>query len=219
MDEEVRLSTLKLLVNSSSTTASLPQLTFGCLLSNLKYVYCDNDAHNRGEILSVLRRLLIRLRGSSFSVTREVPAREDKSPVTTSDTEYACEVEKFLVIFLLFLERELAPSCPYPRHILALKSLELLLRSGVDPAVAEGSSVRYEQTAWPLQIPSWSKSLTSSLFDLMMNPYEDVRTTASTILKICLPSSYSHQPQYLEKGKVSSTLFHYCLTQLAGHGR
>ena len=125
-----------------------------------------------------------------------------KSEITNQQrTEYVDELkehEDFLDCFLAFLERELGPNCSFPRHISALKALQMLAESGLDPIVplTVVSRSPLDLPHWPITKSLHSRSMKLALWHLMLDPFEEVRHTTTLVLKLVIsdaePALRSH---------------------------
>jgi hypothetical protein len=91
----------------------------------------------------------------------------------------------FLKWYIAIIIDDLGPSATYQKHICALKVLHTLLQTGLDRSMppAYFSKVGQDQLNWVIHIPIFCKSLFRNLFDLLSNPFEDVRSGALAILK------------------------------------
>ena len=128
-----------------------------CLLGSFRYLHDDNDAHERGEVISITRRLLRRLENSRAHLWK-------KQPRLTEDEDTLRQYDDFLRQLGNLLLLEMDPGVSYQRHILALHTLQLLLQVAPDPSLD-------------------SQSLAYSLSNLILDPFDDVRSLAATLLK------------------------------------
>jgi hypothetical protein len=185
---DVRIRTFALLLASSSTTTPLHNAVLQCLTSHMKYLYGDSDPQNRGEVMSIIRKLVIRLQGGACSLHKYMANQPSQSSEKEAENSCnsLCQHERFLVSFVKFLEDELRPNVSYQRHIMALNSLEYLVRSGLDGTIAQGLSTEIgrTQTPWPFNVSLHYGSLTCALLNLVMDPFEDVGTASSMLLDI-----------------------------------
>ena len=95
--------------------------------------------------------------------------------------EYLLEHHKtFITWYLNFLWGELQPHAPYQRHIAAVNGLSTLIKSGVDNRVnpRHFSKQPNPEMQWPFKISIVNRSLIRLLFDLLLDPYDDVRQSA-----------------------------------------
>lgn len=161
-------------------------------MRNMRYLYGDSDSQSRGEVMSLVRKMVNRLRGIAYALHRM-----DRKPMNShtigevdeSDSENQLEQQlAFVRWFLQFLEGELTPSASYQHHIMALKSIEILLRSGVDSEVVakHGAGLGHDQAQWPFSVSLHCSDLICTLIDLLLDPFEDVRVASSNLLRLSL---------------------------------
>lgn len=139
------------------TIAAIPVGVLRCLLGSLRYLHKDNDAHERGEVISITRRLLRRLKSSRVHLQK-------KQPRSIQDEDTLCHYDDFLRQLGNFLLLEMDPGVSYQRHVLALHTLQLLLQVARDPWLD-------------------SHSLAHSLSNLILDTFDDVRSLAAILLK------------------------------------
>ncbi|KMP05614.1 hypothetical protein CIRG_05295 [Coccidioides immitis RMSCC 2394] len=186
-DENIRIPALSLLTTDPATAKPFSPFTFQILTDTLPYIHAETDSNTRSQLLSILRRLTIRLRGSSTTIQ----APSDGSPelenaqlnqkvITTPNAK------TFLYWYIDFLENELRPTASYQRHILALKVFLLLLQSGVDNRIdrAHFSKLGQEQQTWRFTIEVFRPGLFRAIADLLLDPYDDVREASMMLLRL-----------------------------------
>ncbi|KIW90444.1 uncharacterized protein Z519_09090 [Cladophialophora bantiana CBS 173.52] len=161
-DPEVRTLTYGLLVSSPATNAIVLPETLECIATSMKYLHDDADAHERGEILSITKRLLRRLQNSRLTLRKSAHLLHNDKDVDAILDSY----RSFTKTFYTFLKEELNTGISYPRHILGLLSLQYLLDLGMG-----------------LDMFSSDKGLTTVLVCLVLDPFEDVRSIAAAILQ------------------------------------
>ncbi|EGC46735.1 HEAT repeat protein [Histoplasma capsulatum var. duboisii H88] len=192
----VRISALSLLIAAPSTTKPFSSDTLQVLIKNFPYMHTDSDPQYRGEIFSLIRKFIIRLRGSLSSCLKST-SLDDGSQLanqrTAANDLYAVGYSntagdhiEFLRWYVGFLELELQPTMSYQRHISALKTLVLLLQTGLDNRIGHVhlSRLGQDQTSWNCSIEIFRPSLFRLLGDLLINPFDDVRATASALLNM-----------------------------------
>lgn len=154
----------------------------------MKYLYGDSDPQSRSEVISIAQKLVIRLQGGAYSLRKSMINPQSRAIGEDADNSFTDlhRHENFLVWYAKFLQDELMPNAPYQRHIMALKSLDLLVRSGLDSVIATRMSAEIgsNETPWPIHVSLHQPSLTNALINLVMDPFEDVRIAASTLLEI-----------------------------------
>ena len=174
-----RVVGLSLLVISRSATKPLPSLTFRILMRCFPILFTDTDANFRSEVVSLVQRLMDRLRAATAVLARQSKDNEDSRVILT---EHAA----FLKWLLRFLSWELRPSASYQRHISALKTLLVVTKAGVDGTVPSEllSKSALNETKWPFTISIMTSGLRRQLLDLLMDPFDDVRQISGAILSI-----------------------------------
>ncbi|KAL1964941.1 hypothetical protein VTN77DRAFT_6294 [Rasamsonia byssochlamydoides] len=180
-EQSIRVSTLSLLITDPSTTKPISAAALKAIMSGLPSMHAESDAQSRGEILSLIRKLMVRLRGTQG-------ARQGAIDDQTKDAE------RFLDAYVKFLEGELRPGASYQRHITALRSLSLVLNTGVDPRVKGVRILKADgdPTSWKFTLDILRPSLFRLLVDLLLDPFEEVRATSLTLLGL-FPKDYSAQ--------------------------
>jgi hypothetical protein len=174
----------------------------------MSFLFCDSDAKFRNEVLSNTKHMIDRLRGATAFLAREIenlsfqlrpehvlPPRERQMAqhALEQTTELLMGHASFVEWYIDFLLGELVPTSSYQRHITALKSIFLLLRSGIlksNPG-SPPERVADNSTVWPCVIDFFNPLSMRLLLDLLMDPFEDVRNSASSILKLASPDNFT----------------------------
>lgn len=156
----IRQQCFDLLTSSTSPKAPLSRSALDCLADSLSHLHEDTDAFYRGELISTFRRFLVRL----------YQCRLASSQAMAPDAAGSENIDNFLEVYFAFLTTELAPHLSYSRHALALDVLCLI-------SEAFGSNNEID-----LNIDFARVDVQRSLFRLMLDPYDDVRSVAAKIL-------------------------------------
>ncbi|KAK3391959.1 putative death-receptor fusion protein-domain-containing protein [Sordaria brevicollis] len=195
----VRSSAFSLLVSSQATTKPFSRIAFDLLRKHLAAFHADFDAKLRNEVLGYTKNLIRRVKNVISVAQRslaQAAAKQNQAPAdkqTTSSKKKdapenllknpaeAKEVldrhEAFLSWYLGFLKGELVPTASYQRHITAMRAALLILKVGkhagatddtVDEDVSESISSDF----------TWIRLL----LDLLLDPFDDVRDSASSLL-------------------------------------
>lgn len=168
-------------------------MAFQLLRRHLRSCHADPDAKFRNEVLAHAKNMVKRIQGA-ISVLRKDLSRlaiksskadANRTPVNTHISKGAKQIanagetwlrgtlkahEDFFSWYLEFLRQELVPTASYQRHITALKSLENVMAVGREsPSSAEPCI--YQDTQW-----------VRIVMDLVMDPFDDVRETATGLL-------------------------------------
>jgi len=203
---DVRLSGLALVVHSAARTRPFTKTTFRLLKYHLSQLHGDTDANFRGEVLTYTQRLFDRLRASTASLAKVTAPRGSKErtefpsakemnkkglgPDQNSSDKILLDHLEFIAWYLRFLKGELRPTSTYQRHITALKSLLIVMKSGLDPSVPWHILSKQAQgdLNWAHKLHVLDSGFTRLLQDLMLDPFDDVRGAAALILTLGIRS-------------------------------
>ncbi|KAI0166428.1 hypothetical protein GGR57DRAFT_496690 [Xylariaceae sp. FL1272] len=202
---EARASGLSILLASPSTSKPFALEILKLLRRHLPSFYQDCDPKIRYEVLGhsrnmiqrlhaaidALRRDLGRLSKKAINITKPgkdahlvfkeanatpnlaVPnGKEDKSETLSKILR---EHEKFTDWYIWFLKDELTPTASYQRHITSLKAMTYFFKSALAPGDVTSA------TRWPGSLmvnDDWFRQV----LDLIMDPYDDVREIASSLI-------------------------------------
>ncbi|MCJ1314415.1 hypothetical protein MMC25_008097 [Agyrium rufum] len=162
----------------------LPLLTYynpDVRLRALDLLLFKSDPRCRGEFISIMRHLFQRLDAVIHRMRKDNTAKGSPMSINKSlsneDTQIAQNlvshgrnvlVEHISLIswYFCYLSEELEPTASYQRHISALKLLQIMM----------GKNLFTYLESSPLQV------LNRLLADLIMDPFEDVRSTAYVML-------------------------------------
>ncbi|EEQ31240.1 HEAT repeat protein [Microsporum canis CBS 113480] len=177
---KIRVRVLSLLISAPSTTKPFSPDALLIFKEMIPFVHAEADAHVRSELVSLIRRLTVRLRGGSS------PRQLKTEVIETNQNSQYLDAKTFVSWYIEFLQSELRLSASYQTHILALKALATLLQSGLDPRIdsAKLSKIGNDQKNWPFAIDIFTTSLFRALGDLLINPYEEIRMTSLAILRL-----------------------------------
>lgn len=199
---EVRSLAFSILIASPSTTKPYSPKAVQLLQKHLGAFFADPDAKFRVDVSARARDMFKRVRGAIFVLKRSIPrvrakTAKEKKPVAASDVPatavYKANLialpedglvqclayhEEFFRWYLEFLCEELVPTASYQRHIASLKALGHILR-------IEGEKNKTWETVddQTLFFDVFDDKWVRALFDLLMDPFDDVREVASTVLK------------------------------------
>ncbi|KAI3337391.1 hypothetical protein HD806DRAFT_543046 [Xylariaceae sp. AK1471] len=222
---EARASGLSILVASPSTTKPYTSETLSLLKKHLPSFYEDVDPKIRYDVLGHSRNLIRRLHNSIETLRKEsvraskkanmAPAFEGaaytskyeemtqcerqqtaKGNGIKSPTKSLHEHEEFIKWYASFLKEELAPTASYQRHITSLRAMSYFLKSSLVQG-DETSIIR-----WPANLlidNMWFRSV----LDLIMDPYDDVRETAASLIMLLQPGKAMSGPPAQISGLLS----------------
>ncbi|GAB1208295.1 hypothetical protein APSETT445_007039 [Aspergillus pseudonomiae] len=188
-EHSIRIAALSLLITAPATTKPVSSATIRAILKGLPSMHSESaDPYARGEILSLIRKLIPRLKGGILSehenlAETNVPNSKRHQPKFARDDS---ETQECLKEYLELLKDDLRSTASYPRHIMALKTLIHLLESGLDARYAGHIAAKQagNVTKWRLNMDVFEPSLLRLLVDLLLDPYEEVRATSLTLLNM-----------------------------------
>lgn len=210
----VRIAALSLLVSSSASARPFRRRVLRRVRQCIPHFHVEVNPKPRNEFIALMKKLCMRIRGATVSLLRRgqdpgsfngeqtatpaspVASVNCEQPVSSMDTiEQALDDESrvleehvaFRKWYMVFLLQELHPSASYQSHITALKVLECLM--GQDCA-CRNTSMKGNRD----YIDSLNEHLPRGLFlrpliELLLDPFDDVRQFADTVLSLYLPTS------------------------------
>ncbi|KAJ5742420.1 uncharacterized protein N7511_011439 [Penicillium nucicola] len=185
-EANIRIAALSLLITAFSTLKPFTVGATKAILRGLPSMHAESDAYTRGEILSLTRRFILRLKGGIVKDEDVISNTESTAnKTTTGQVKNESETKEFLMEYIQFLGSDLRLNASYPRHITALKALKLLLDSGLDPRTEAKPQKSEVENVWKVQVEVFDTHLLRLLIDLLMDPFEEVRQTSLSILSLC----------------------------------
>ncbi|PFH59075.1 hypothetical protein XA68_12840 [Ophiocordyceps unilateralis] len=190
-DERVRVLALSVLVTSPSTTAPYTIEALNILRKHLSSLFSEPNAKVREEASAKLRDMYRRLRGAVHVLKRSIPRAREKahadgtgsasgtasqpnSHINLSPLSCLRHHEEFLTSYLAFLCDELVPTTSYQRHIASLKALNFILRMETEAKPTWGTEQAF--------LDSFDDKWARTIFDMLMDPFDDVRDEAAKAL-------------------------------------
>ncbi|KAL8967630.1 MAG: hypothetical protein Q9183_002824 [Haloplaca sp. 2 TL-2023] len=186
---EVRSVAFALTISSSSVKQPFASTTLKALESALPYYHAEASPKIRQEVLATIRRLFQRLFGSLNRMStkimqQQVNGEHHASKIAGESTlklELYHQHLAFYNWYSRFLSGELSPGAPYQRHLLALKVIESLTVGELHQRFgAKDSTSNLAMEEAPHVF--FSDELLMSLIDLILDPFDDVRELAASIL-------------------------------------
>lgn len=177
-EPSIRVATLSLLITAPSTKKPMSSVALKAILSGLPFMHADTDSQSRGEILSLIRKLMVRIRGTQAGYENSIETGLGEAPA-------------FLIAYVEFLESEMRSSTSYQRRITALRSLYMVLNTGVDPRVTGAGALKTdrEQAPWRYNLDILAPKLFRLSLNLLFDPFDDVREISQAILEL-----FPHEP-------------------------
>ncbi|KAJ6138874.1 Armadillo-like helical [Penicillium samsonianum] len=185
-EANIRIAALSLLITAFSTVKPFTVTATNAILRGLPSMHAESDAYTRGEILSLTRKFFVRLRGGIVK-DEDVVLETEKNANKPAQGQVRNETEttEFLKAYLKLLGNDLRLAASYSRHITALKALKLLLDSGLDPRIEVKLQKSEMENIWKVHVEVFDAHLLRLLVDLLLDPFEEVRQTALSILSLC----------------------------------
>ncbi|KAL4864834.1 hypothetical protein BDV12DRAFT_7425 [Aspergillus spectabilis] len=187
-DFSIKMAALSLLITAPSTTKPLSSAAIRVIIKSLPSLHAESDPCTRGEILSMVRGLIVRLKGGILAnqenpVEYRTTASKKQQPVFARDD---IETRACMEDYLAFLTADLRTTASYHRHIMSLKTIHLLLESSLDERYIGATSTKPEhrEIKWRFHMEIFGPRLLRLLVDLLMDPYDEVRGTALNLLKL-----------------------------------
>ncbi|KAF3063498.1 tRNA (cytidine(32)-2'-O)-methyltransferase non-catalytic subunit TRM732 [Daldinia childiae] len=205
--QEARTSAVSLLIASPSTTKPYTTEAIELLKQYLPSFYEDSDPKMRYDVLGHSRNMIKRIQNTIESLRREADriskkinkAKSNKhGPRLSTEEDKDSQLERhqndtvaklnavlhqhedFASWYVGFLKNELAPTASYQRHITALKAMVFIAK----PAPSHVSVVlnSFELSTLLIDV-TWFRSI----LDLIMDPFDDVRETAASLVMALSP--------------------------------
>ena len=189
----IRLSGLSLMVSSSHITRPLTSQSLESLRTHLPHMFADTDARLRAELYSTLQNLINRMRAVSAALARSSRNKSQtvtQSPATCvsfqSSSEELQQHQAFIQWLHCLASAELHSCASYQRHTSGLVVIEMLLKSGVDTSIPVDKLHKHARgdVSWPFNFQVITTLQSRALFDLLLDPFEDIRYTAMNILEL-----------------------------------
>ncbi|KAG9592444.1 hypothetical protein KCU77_g2499, partial [Aureobasidium melanogenum] len=200
--DAVRIAGLAMLTTSTTTTQPLSIGAMDSLQKGLPFLHADADAGFRSELFSLIRHLMDRMKAATATLTKP-PSKSKKNTTKTpldspsvsiQSSELVAAHRSFIEWYVAFLKTELRPTASYQRHISALKCISIVAKSGVDTQISGSQNTKSTSATvlWPFTLNLVDNEMTDLLIDLLLNAYDDVRSTAAQILSL-VDSDIRHQ--------------------------
>ncbi|KAF2675118.1 hypothetical protein BT63DRAFT_420345 [Microthyrium microscopicum] len=186
LESAARLSGLSLIASSPSTIKPISGDALATLRQIIPFIFSENDAGARDDLLSTISKLVARFNAILFHYEGKIAKSLKKSgnpKDSSSFTEANLVVEshtKFIGWFAKLIITELRPEARYPRLIFSLKCLSLFLKLGLRWETMFPETVR-SSPSWAVE--SSTRTLCRKLADLLMNPFEDIRSLSASLLE------------------------------------
>ena len=195
----VRIAALSSLISHSSLNTPFSIRLLDRLRVCLPFFHVEVNPKSRNEFIALMRRFCTRLKSSTFFLLRRKQGTPESTnsmgnnteDSRTGDMQESVDVKAslnshlaFRRWYMMFLLDELRPTSSYQSHITALCILKLLSESEL-AGLMSMSKVDFEYFC-ALDDDLSFVSYLRPLFDLLMDPFDDVRQMAAEVLEVNL---------------------------------
>ncbi|KAI0013683.1 putative death-receptor fusion protein-domain-containing protein [Xylariaceae sp. FL0662B] len=214
---EARSSAVSILIASPSTTKPYSAEILELLKQHLPSFHEDSDPKFRYDVLGHSRNMIRRIQGALDSLWRDherVSRKAEKTELANNAAKLSLggvgtgqpekeipqkigaaqlfttirQHEDFVFWYVNFLKNELAPTTSYQRHITALKAMGFLLKSSL---LQENKTASDSKSGCKLVDVTWLRCV----LDLIMDPFDDVRETAASLITELSPKNATSSAQ------------------------
>ncbi|KAK9246382.1 putative death-receptor fusion protein-domain-containing protein [Lipomyces tetrasporus] len=183
--EDLRIGGLSLAVSSPQTAKPISPGILDILTEAFDDLILESDPEFRNRVYGLMRQMTIRIRDSCYALTRERKKcikTGNLSRVKDIDANIAANTN-FMNDYLDYLRELLRPGSSYQRIHMGLKLITVLIRAGLDGRV-DAKWHDKNHIDFPFDIPIFTTKTVRVLLDNLTNNYEDVRETATNLLKM-----------------------------------
>ena len=177
----IRIAAFDLLTFHTHQKTPLSQPCFTLIQSVLPSLFAEQDAEFRGEILRSIRGLILRIRASTHSASKELERRISKLGNATAElTEIIDTASQFTKWLVSFCEECITPGRSYYTTSMGLRTLHVISEEGffsdLDVEVKSGvlSGVHVEL---------FSKGMLMLLLDRLADAYDEVARMACWLVE------------------------------------
>ena len=198
----VRIAALRALIHTTSSTRSFAPHVLLVLKQTLPLYHGETGSRMRNEFICWTKKLFSRLQGAIRRLLRDEAkhngerGRAEDSSVS-SGMGHLGELQDhlgFVTWYSSFLTGELQPTASYQRHISALRVLQLFHSANLDELVRTGLiKLPRPQNSGVSQSELFTFPLMRLLLDLVIDPFDDVRSAAASFLEEFPVAMLAHQ--------------------------
>jgi hypothetical protein len=193
---DVRLAGFSLTISSALVTRPFSLGSLKCLKQNMSHLFMETDANTRGDVLTMIQRMVDRIKAATSVLQKAINRNKDQLVPASLHTKAKTEIEPpsrilarhqdFISWVIRFFRAQLHPEAAYQRHITALRALLILAKSGLDNGINSKflSKQALGDTTWCFHSSIFDPWVIRVLYDLVMNPFEDVRTFSAALLEM-----------------------------------
>ena len=218
-NKAIRIQAISIMLRSSSSTDPVPIGHLSRLRDSICYFHIEVDPRTRNAFVALAKefvpRVMRAISSSRFAVDscKQALSEGNAEGNPGLDLEQQNKIEdvirenetihvqhlSFFELYMSFLAKELRPTVSYQRHITALHVLSAVFRCACSKNTVDSLDVDLidRDVKWR-GYSSFTRSLLRPLFDLLMDPFDDVRSMAASILLIVLENIWKPHFRSLE---------------------
>ena len=198
----IRIHALSLLVRSVSPKEPFPIEILQSLQRHLPWFHMEVDTKSRNEFIAIVKKLLSRVttvivaqgrktapdgQGAQMverNILQLYSPGNSKASRLRVDVNLSCMEQhiSFMKWYISFLHGELQPTASYQRHISALTVLHDMMIQRRDPSFTSSLAGTFYEDYLSGPGPFYCLQRLRTLLDLVMDPFSDVRETATALL-------------------------------------
>ena len=182
---------------SRSSIEPLSRELLDALRHHLPQFHAEANTKARNEFINRMKKICARLRDCIFSLKKAahhsnqppqekltIPYRKSTDGTEPDDSLLSQQV-LFISWYAEYLTKELRPTSSYQRHITALKIMPILLEFDPKVGTTRGpAEIANDTETESLQTNTFTSQLLRCVLDLVLDPFDDVRQGAATVLEL-----------------------------------
>ena len=226
-NRNIRIQAVSIMTRSSSTTDPVSPDNLSRLRDSICYFHVEVDPRTRNEFVSLAKELIPRVMRAMWSSQttvnscKQALSEESAKGSLGLDLEQQHKIEgiirvneilhhqqsSFFKFYMQFLASELRPTASYQRHITALHILSAVIRYAFSKnTVGLLEADLIDRDVERRGHSSFIRSLLRPLLDLLMDPFDDVRSMAASVVLMILENVWEPHSRSLEDEAVQTPL-------------
>ena len=202
ISSDVRINALSLLTRAGPGKPAIGSV-YTCLRARLPCFHRESDPKARNEFIAIMKAFIFRV-----CVAIRHLSRDSQGSLASDDDNqirFPSHIE-FLLWYLDYLHTELRANASYQSHITALRILHNVQNLVQDPFTLMPAFIEAAAAYMGLYRKMWR-----SLFDLLLDPFDDVRQAVSSILNqmlklILLQKSSIYRDEFLSIARTTFSI-------------
>ena len=188
----VRIAAFSLIISSSSSNTPLPSNVLAYLQECIPCFHQETNPRTRNEFIALIKPLCLRLVNAAKAFSRLSAADGQRYRNFAGAHVNLMPHIKLARWYQRYLLQELRPTASYQSHITALKILPLIFGSNTLTELISSNRQHPSPTEQRENKPGEGNTLdhVRPLLDLLVDPYDDVRQSASSVLGLLIPSTF-----------------------------